>query len=300
VTGKPWFSAAFKCFKAMFAFSKTSTAGDMTNYCDGFKSSVIHNNLRSYVGNLVLSKTVEETWDYLQKENIFPSREYYLASGFCEYPYENLLDARCKSLRVLEQGLGYAFRNIGLLSAALDDSDPLQVMDPLEYLGDALLDIVILRICAQRYPNERVITQIRSHVVARNFMTRIGFKLNLHMYSLQPCPDVLKSFLEGIESSGLYNPPRNMNKYFVDRLEAITGAIFFDCNLHFGKLEAWLRRLFTPYLDNDLPLKIKDEQKKIKEENQKRSMEDLKRKREDEEAGRNKKRVKVLNPKINN
>jgi dsRNA-specific ribonuclease len=271
----------FKCFQAMFAFSNASTAGDMTVYCRGFKSKAIDDNLRNYLGHLV-SRSIEETWDCLQKENIYPSREYYLASGFCIYSNENVQEAKRENLRVLEKSLGYHFDIIGLLSSALDDSDKDQGMDPLEYLGDALLELVILRICAQRYQKEMIL-QIRFHVVARNFMTTVGNDLHLHLYSPQPCPEGLESLLDETKITGLYNPSKKMNKYYVDRLEAIVGAIFLDCHLNFEKLEHVLFKIFTPYLDDDLPRKIKEKDKRINEEQK------IKKRKNEADVGTNKK-----------
>jgi ribonuclease-3 len=83
----------------------------------------------------------------------------------------------------------------------------------LEYLGDAILGAVIAEFLYNRFPNmdEGFLTQMRSKLVNRSFLTELTFQIGLNYY---------------IESN-TNNTDENSHIYG-DALEAIIGALYLD------------------------------------------------------------------------
>lgn len=115
--------------------------------------------------------------------------------------------------------LGYEFNDIELLGVALNDTGKNSGMDPLEFLGDGLLEILILRICKKLHTDLDI---LKTCCASRHFLNRIGYSLNLQHCSLDVCNLNFHNYIEECKSSGKYK--FHKNKYFVDRLGVITGA----------------------------------------------------------------------------
>lgn len=123
--------------------------------------------------------------------------------------------------------LGFKPRNYQLFKTALRHSSviytkklDLESNERLEFLGDAVLDLVISEILYDKYPNknEGELTKLRVLVVNRNFLNdvsvRIGVPSLLHQY-VGKKKDLLK------ERHNIYG----------NALEAIIGAIYIDKGL---------------------------------------------------------------------
>lgn len=83
----------------------------------------------------------------------------------------------------------------------------------LEYLGDAILGAAIADFLYNRFPNqdEGYLTQMRSKLVNRSFLTQLTYQIGLNHY-------IQSNTTSTLESSHIYG----------DTLEALIGAIYLD------------------------------------------------------------------------
>jgi len=128
----------------------------------------------------------------------------------------------------LEEILGYNFKNKELLNQALMHSsyanevygDALKDNERLEFLGDAVLDMVISQILysSESHKEEGDLTKLRASIVCEKSLAAI---------SREHC---LKDFLilgKGEESTG----GRDRDSIIADGVEAIIGAMYLDSGL---------------------------------------------------------------------
>lgn len=85
----------------------------------------------------------------------------------------------------------------------------------LEYLGDAVIDLVVAEALFYRFPKEDEghLTKLRSKLVSRNNLNRVADELGL--------PNMLVANLKGNQSESIYG----------DALEALVGALYIDLGL---------------------------------------------------------------------
>lgn len=156
-------------------------------------------------------------------------------------------------LATLQARLGYDFRNKELLRRALthpslatDLGSETQHNQRLEFLGDAVLQLVLTRELYDKFPTlgEGPLTKARAQMVNGKSLARIAHRLHLG-------PELLMS--RGEVSSG----GREKASALSDALEALVGAVYLDGGLtaaracvlrifneEFGQLEV------VPSLDN--------------------------------------------------
>jgi ribonuclease-3 len=103
----------------------------------------------------------------------------------------------------------------------------------LEYLGDAILGTIVAEYLYNRFPfkDEGFLTQLRSRVVNRSFLTQLTFKMKLNRYVVSNANSVS-------ESSHLYG----------DLLEAFIGALYLDCGYTVTK-EFVIKKIFNQHVD---------------------------------------------------
>ena len=103
----------------------------------------------------------------------------------------------------------------------------------LEYLGDAVLGTIVAEYLYNRFPfkDEGFLTQLRSRVVNRSFLTQLTFKMKLNRYVISNANSVS-------ESSHLYG----------DLLEAFIGAIYLDCGYAVTK-KFVIKKIFNQHVD---------------------------------------------------
>jgi ribonuclease-3 len=123
-----------------------------------------------------------------------------------------------KAATWLKKSLDYEFRDEGLLQQALTHrSAPGPNNERLEYLGDAVLDVVVseatYRLRADA--SEGVLSRIRSSLVKDTMLTDLATELNLASYL------ILGS---GVKKGGGYR----RSSILGDALEAIFGAVYLD------------------------------------------------------------------------
>ncbi|MCX8107975.1 MAG: ribonuclease III [Verrucomicrobiae bacterium] len=125
--------------------------------------------------------------------------------------------------------LGYTFRDTGLLrialthpSACVGCSVPAEHNQRLEFLGDAVLQLVLTHELYSRYPNlgEGTLTRARSKLANRRFLANVARNVGLGRFLILG---------RGEESLG----GRERPSILADAFEAVLGAVYLD-----GGLEA--------------------------------------------------------------
>ncbi len=147
--------------------------------------------------------------------------------------------------RKLEVALEYPFQNSSLLAEAMTHrsyanefhGEDLPDNERLEFLGDAVLDLVISQYLMANLPNspEGELTRIRADVVSLPGLARLAASLDLGSYLLLG---------KGEDSSGGRNKP----SLLADALEALIGAIFIDGGFETAK--STIMPLFVPLLQH--------------------------------------------------
>ena len=132
-----------------------------------------------------------------------------------------------KDFIVLMTDLGYRFRDISLLENALTHSSYSNEMkrrgynarsnEALEFLGDAVLELVISEELFSRYQKdgEGTLTKMRQNLVCESTLARVGDKLKLGDYL---------NVGTGEESTDV----RYRAKVIADALEAVIAAVYID------------------------------------------------------------------------
>ncbi len=143
----------------------------------------------------------------------------------------------------LEEALGYSFQKRALLIKAMTHrsyaneyhSEGLPDNERLEFLGDAVLDLVVSQYLMEAMPSVREgeLTRIRAEVVSLPSLARLAWSLDIGS-------DLLLG--KGEERSG----GRNKSSLLADTLEALFGAIFTDGG--FEAAQKVILPLFVPLL----------------------------------------------------
>ncbi|MDA7931884.1 ribonuclease III [Akkermansiaceae bacterium] len=127
----------------------------------------------------------------------------------------------------LEETLSYQFSDVALLKEALSHPSLSSEMRPappdnqrLEYLGDAVLELVITDFLFKRFPDqpEGPLTKLRASIVSKPCLAKVAKRLGLGG----------ALFMSNGESS---SGGRDRASNLADALEAIIGAIYLDSGL---------------------------------------------------------------------
>jgi ribonuclease-3 len=130
-------------------------------------------------------------------------------------------------LAALQKTLGVSFNNPSLLEQALvhgsyanENPDIATSNERLEFLGDAILGLIIAEELYRRFPqySEGELTKLRASLVRRDALSRMARAISLGNYLYLG---------KGEEASGGRRKPANLAGAF----EAIIAAIFFDQGL---------------------------------------------------------------------
>ena len=127
----------------------------------------------------------------------------------------------------LENRIEYKFRNSLLLAEALthpslayESSRPHFDNQRLEFLGDAVLQLVVTEVLFSRFPefSEGQLTKLRSQLVSRKALAKFAGTISLGDYVMLG---------KGEESSG----GRKRQSTLADAFEALVGAIYLDAGI---------------------------------------------------------------------
>ncbi len=107
----------------------------------------------------------------------------------------------------------------------------------LEYLGDAVLDTIIAEFLFKKYPlkKEGFLTEIRSRIVNRDTLNKIGFELGLEAL---------------LETNKRLVNTRNQKGLMGDAFEALVGALYLDKGFEKSK-KFVIDRILRRYIDMD-------------------------------------------------
>jgi ribonuclease-3 len=139
----------------------------------------------------------------------------------------------------VEQLIGYQFKNRAILIEALTHSSQadnrLMSNERLEFLGDAVLGLIICQALFERFPAylEGDLTKIKSMMVSRRTCSRLAGKIGLETY-LKIGKGMMKSnSLTGSLAAGA--------------LESIIAAVYIDGG--FAAAKEFILKLFGPMID---------------------------------------------------
>lgn len=108
----------------------------------------------------------------------------------------------------------------------------------LEYLGDAVLGVIVAELLFKKYPfkGEGFLTEMRSKAVSRKKLSEVAFKMGLPQYlSLDSSVKKNRLALRGISGNAL---------------EALIGAVYLDRGYRYTK-RFIQKKIVVPYLDFD-------------------------------------------------
>lgn len=155
-----------------------------------------------------------------------------------------------KQYKLLEKKLGYTFKKRELLKCALmhksyaneNKLPALNHNERFEFLGDAVLELVISHLLMEKFPkaSEGKLSKVRASIVNEKTLAKVAMSLNLG--------DFL--YLGKGEDVG---GGRNKSSLLSDALEAVFGAIYLDRGFKksYKVLEKIAQKLFEQMEDED-------------------------------------------------
>lgn len=129
-----------------------------------------------------------------------------------------------------------AFRHNSYVNPGNVQVDGVQSNERLEYLGDAVLDLVVAEMLFMTYPTkgEGFLTETRSKIVSREKLADLAIKMGL---------DEMIQY-----GKGLGKNRQVMRSLAGNALEALIGAIYLDKGYNFTK-ELVIQKILKNYLD---------------------------------------------------
>jgi len=159
-------------------------------------------------------------------------------------------------LAKLQTALGYQFKNTQLLKLALTHrSFGADNNERLEFLGDALLDLIVGESLFNNHPaaDEGALSRMRSSIVNKSALADIGRELNLGEHIL-------------LGSGELKSGGNSRDSILADTVEALAAAVYLDGGLAACQklVDAWARE----FVRNPETRKIKDAKTRLQEKMQ--------------------------------
>jgi ribonuclease-3 len=127
-----------------------------------------------------------------------------------------------KHLKALEKALNYQFKRDDLITEALTHKSYKRPYnnERLEFLGDAVLDLIVGEYLFQKFPkeDEGLLSKIRASLVNEKGFTKLAQSINLGQFIL-------------ISSAEENNDGRTKSSLLSNAFEAIIGAIYLESGL---------------------------------------------------------------------
>lgn len=151
--------------------------------------------------------------------------------------------------------LGYKFADINLLRQAVTHSTPNHAIGKtyqrLEFLGDAVLDFVVVYALFQNKSNlqQGDVSLLKSRFTNNKHLAQLSLKFNLHHYILTSSPQLCEELrlVSHWTSSSKLIDQQKLNlpvfKIIADVFEAIIGAIYLDCGSSLQIMMDLVRRI---------------------------------------------------------
>ncbi len=134
---------------------------------------------------------------------------------------------------------GFEPVNINLYKLALlhKSKNKNESNERLEYLGDAVLNLIVAEYLFKKYPfkDEGFLTKIRSKIVSRESLNNLGRKVGLK---------------ELINFKNIDEYSKNYKSIYGDALEAIIGAVYLDVGFEYCQ-EYIVKNIIIPYYNFD-------------------------------------------------
>lgn len=145
---------------------------------------------------------------------------------------KSLLGFKPSNMALYEQ----AFRHNSYVNPGNVQVDGVQSNERLEYLGDAVLDLVVAELLFMTYPTkgEGFLTETRSKIVSREKLADLAIKMGL---------DEMIQY-----GKGLGKNKQVMRSLAGNALEALIGAIYLDKGYNFTK-NLVIKKILKNYLD---------------------------------------------------
>ena len=129
-------------------------------------------------------------------------------------------------LEKLQKKLNYNFQDLDLLQRALThkSSNKPYSNERLEYLGDAVMDLVVAKYLFEKFKNtpEGDLSKLRAALVNETSFAKLAKALNLGDFII-------------ISSAEERNNGRNKNSLLSDAFEALMGAVFLEIGFEKNK-----------------------------------------------------------------
>ncbi|NPA52872.1 MAG: ribonuclease III [Aquificae bacterium] len=149
-----------------------------------------------------------------------------------------------KKIELLEKKLGYTFKNKKLALSAIthksfiaESNKGLEDYEVLEFLGDAVLSLIVSEILIKKYPQAREgeLSQLRSAIVSEAFLSKLARKINLQEVVLLSKGEIAQ---RGMERDSL----------LCDVFEAVFGAIYVDSDYFIDPPRQIFNKLFKDFI----------------------------------------------------
>ena len=156
----------------------------------------------------------------------------------------------------LASRIGYQFQQPELLQLALTHRSVSHKYnyERLEFLGDALLGMIIANYLYDTYPNENEgrLTRMRATLVRQEALGKIANDLKLSQSLI-------------LSTGELKSGGHHRESILADTVEAIIGAIYIDCN-DLNLLRSIVLKWYAPYLNDIEPTdQLKDPKSRLQE-----------------------------------
>ncbi|ACO03294.1 MAG TPA: ribonuclease III [Persephonella sp.] len=147
-------------------------------------------------------------------------------------------------IKKLEQKLGYVFKDKNLPLTALTHSSfaaeyhkEIKDYEVLEFLGDAVLSLIVSEILIKTFPeaSEGELSQTRSAVISEAYLSRLARILGLNELVLLSRGEIAQ---KGMERESL----------LCDVFESVFGAVYVDCDYDIKIPREIFNRFFKDYL----------------------------------------------------
>ncbi len=151
-------------------------------------------------------------------------------------------------IKKLEDKIGYIFKDKSLPLTALTHRSfvaeypkKLKDYEVFEFLGDAVLSLIVSEILIKAYPNakEGELSQIRSAVVSETYLSKLAREIGLNELVLLSKGEIQQ---KGMERESL----------LCDVFEAVFGAVYVDCGYYIDPPRQIFNRLFKERLLKDI------------------------------------------------
>ncbi|KAI7863327.1 dicer-2 protein [Spinellus fusiger] len=195
----------------------------------------------------------------------------YLNSRKSVPPRAEIKALRCVSLPRVYELTGYTFQQPLLVVEALTHASLPNSTAPcyqrLEFLGDAILDFLVIRYLFEKYPDydPGMITEIKDSCVNNHVLGIICIETRMHTHIIHYSSRLIKAIEEfdrqvqdmkkSGEAVGEYWRDMSIPKVLSDIVESMLGAVFVDSGFDIRPVEAlfrlWIQPIFDEYVTPD-------------------------------------------------